>query len=142
MVELHGGSWGELCGGAVCRSYVGGAVWWDCGWELCSGSCVVGSCLSPVPPGRPHPHLPGGGVASSGQKKGPDVPNGAEVHKLSASQPLLVTTLSYYSVYCTMHQCMCAVTHLYIHTYTKASRLNLLDPIVVCVAVHLLQGLL
>ena len=70
--------WGELCGraawgelggalggGAVCRSYVGEAVWWDCGWELCGGSCVVGSCLSPVPPGGLHHHLLGGGMASS-----------------------------------------------------------------------------
>ena len=118
VVELHGGSWGELCGGAVCRSYVGGAVWWDCGWELCSGSCVVGSCLSPVSPGGPHPHLPGGGVASSGQKKGPDLPNVAEVHKLSASQPLLVTILSYYSVYCIV-PCtrVCCHTPIYTHIH-------------------------
>ena len=142
MVDLHGGNWGELCGGAVCRSYVGGAVWWDCGWELCSGSCVVGSCLSPVPPGGPHPHLLGGGVASSGRKKGPDLSNGAEVHKLSASQtPTGDTGDHSYILFSVLYRApVCAVTHLYIHTYTKASHLNLLDPIVVCVAVHLLQG--
>ena len=67
VVELHGGGWGELCGGAVC------------------GSCVWGA-VSPVPPGGPHPLLLGRGVASSGRKKEPDLPNGAEVHKLSASQ--------------------------------------------------------
>ena len=77
-------------------------------------------------------------MASSGQK-GPDLPNGAEVHKPSASQTptgdhsIILFSVLYYAP-------VCAVTHLYIHTYTKASRLNLLDPVVVCVAVHLLQG--
>ena len=99
----------------------GGAVWLSCMhggcWgELCGGCWVVGSCVSPVPPGGPHPLLLGGGVASSGQKKGPDLPNGAEVHKLSASQPLLVTTLSYYSVYCAVHQCVLSHTYIYTHT--------------------------
>ena len=95
--------------------------------------------MSPVPPGGPHPLLLGGGMASSGQKKGPDLPNGAEVHKLSASQtPTGDHSIILFSVL--YRAPVCAVTHLYIHTYTKASRLNLLDPIVLCVAVHLLQG--
>ena len=76
-------------------------------------------------------------MASSGRKKGSDLPNGAEVHKLSASQPLLVTTLSYYLVYCTVHQCVLSHTYVYIHTYNKASRLNL--QIVVCVVGNLLK---
>ena len=121
MVELWGvvGAscvWGELFGGAVCM--VG----------LCVGSCV--------PPGGPQVL---GGVTSSGQKNGPDLPNGAEVHKLSASQT--PTGDHSFILFSVLYRApVCAVTHLYIHTYTKASRLNLLDPIVVCVAVHLLQG--
>ena len=39
-----------------------------------------------------------------------------------------------------MHQCVLSHTFIYTHTPIKASCLNLLDPIVVCVAVHLLQG--
>ncbi len=35
---------------------------------------------------------------------------------------------------------MLSHTYIYIHTYTKASRVNLLDAIVVCVAVHLLHA--
>ena len=78
-------------------------------------------------------------MASSGWKKGPDLPNGAEVHNLSASQtPTGDHSIILFSVL--YHAPVCAVTHLYIHIYTKASRLNLLDPIVVCVAVHLLQS--
>ena len=104
-------------GGAVCRSYVGEAVWWDCGWELCGGSCVVGSCLSPVPPGGLHHHLLGGGMASSGRKKGPDLPNRTEVHKLSASQPLLVTTL-YHTIQCIVPcTSVCCHTPIYTHIH-------------------------
>ena len=78
-------------------------------------------------------------MASSGQKKGPDLPNGAEVHKLSASQtPTGDHSIILFSVL--YRAPVCAVTHLYIHTYTKASRLNLLNPVMVCVTVHLLQG--
>ena len=76
-------------------------------------------------------------MASSGRKKGPDLPNGAEVHKLSASQtPTGDHSIILFSVL--YRAPVCAVPHLYIHTYTKASRLNL--QIVVCVVGNLLQG--
>ena len=76
--------------------------------------CVVGRCVGrAVPPDGPQA---GGGISSSERKKGPDLPNRAEVHKRSASQPLLATTLLYYSVHCTEHQCVLSHTYIYTHT--------------------------
>ena len=78
------------------------------------GSC--GGAVSPVPLGGPHPLLLGGGVTSSGRKKGPDLPNRAEVHKLSASQTstgdhsIILFTVLYRAP-------VCAVPHLCIYTH-------------------------
>ena len=55
-------------------------------------------------------------MASSGQKKGPDLPNEAEVHKPSASQTSTGdhSIILFSVLYCAP---VCAVTHLYIHTH-------------------------
>ena len=121
--------WGELCGGELW----GGAVWWGAVWgELCGGSCV-----SSVPPGGPHTLLL---LPALDGRRDQTCPTEQRYTNCQLVRPLLVTILSYYSVYCTVHQCV--LSHTYIYTYTKAFRLNLVDSIVVCVAVHLLQDLL
>ena len=80
VVELHGGSWGELCGvGELCKgnfvgSYVGrwvalceGAVWvggWCCARELCGGMHTSHQMVWPytiapsTPSTRGIPHYP------------------------------------------------------------------------------------
>ena len=74
--------------------------------------------MSPVPPGGPHPLLLGGGMASSGQKKGPDLPNGAEVHKLSASQtPTGDHSIILFSVLYIPCTSVCCHTPMYTHIH-------------------------
>ena len=55
-------------------------------------------------------------MASSGRKKGPYLPNGAEVHKLSAS--LTATGDHSFIPFSVLYRApVCAVTHLYIYTH-------------------------
>ena len=62
--------WGS-CVVELCREELGGAVWLDCVWgAVWRELCVPGpSWWTPPPPP---------GMATRGQKKEPDLPNGAE----------------------------------------------------------------
>ena len=158
MVELYMGheSWGELCGGTVCGSCVvgscvWGAVWGSCGVRLCGGSCVVGSSVE----GAVGWDCVGGAVCpqsllvdptpSSEEEVWPAVderrdqtcPTEQRYTNCQLVRPLLVTALSYYSVYCTVHQC--AVTPIYTHIHQGFSPKPARSKCV-CVGVHLLQG--